>query len=53
VGAIHRIAIFILPPLPQYVFMAWCLVKHMDKFTLYICVKLYCPMLQVADAQYF
>jgi len=33
VGAIHRIAIFILPPLPQYVFMAWCLVKHMDKFT--------------------
>jgi hypothetical protein len=23
-----------IPPLPQYVFMAWCLVKHRDKFTL-------------------
>jgi hypothetical protein len=22
-----------LPPLPQYVFMAWCLVKHRDNFT--------------------
>jgi hypothetical protein len=22
-----------MPPLPQYVFMAWCLVKHMDNFT--------------------
>jgi len=22
-----------IPPLPQYVFMAWCLVKHMDSFT--------------------
>jgi len=21
------------PPLPQYVFMAWCLVKHKDSFT--------------------
>jgi hypothetical protein len=21
------------PPLPQYVFMAWCLVKHGDNFT--------------------
>jgi hypothetical protein len=21
---------------PQYVFMAWCLVKHTDKFTFYI-----------------
>jgi hypothetical protein len=21
-------------PLPQYVFMAWCLVKHRDKFNL-------------------
>jgi hypothetical protein len=25
-GAIH--------PLPQYIFMAWCLVKHRDNFTL-------------------
>jgi hypothetical protein len=23
-------------PLPQYVFMAWCLVKHRDKFTFYL-----------------
>jgi hypothetical protein len=22
-----------IPPLPQYVFMAWCLVKHWDSFT--------------------
>jgi hypothetical protein len=22
-----------IPPLPQYVFMAWCLVKHTDNFT--------------------
>jgi hypothetical protein len=22
-----------VPPLPQHVFMAWCLVKHMDNFT--------------------
>jgi hypothetical protein len=22
-----------IPPLPQYAFMAWCLVKHMDNFT--------------------
>jgi hypothetical protein len=22
-----------VPPLPQYVFMAWCLVKHKDNFT--------------------
>jgi hypothetical protein len=26
-----------IPPLPQYVFMAWCLVKHRDfTFTLFI-----------------
>jgi hypothetical protein len=23
-----------IPPLPQYIFMAWCLVKHRDNFTL-------------------
>jgi hypothetical protein len=23
-----------VPPLPQYVFMAWCLIKRRDKFTL-------------------
>jgi hypothetical protein len=25
-----------IPPLPQYAFMAWCLVKHRDSFTFYI-----------------
>jgi hypothetical protein len=31
-----------IPPLPQYVFMAWCLVKHRDNFnfTFIICVVL-------------
>jgi hypothetical protein len=24
-----------IPPLPQYTFMAWCLVKHRDNFTFY------------------
>jgi hypothetical protein len=24
-----------IPPLPQYVFMAWCLVQHRDNFTFY------------------
>jgi hypothetical protein len=24
-----------IPPLPQYIFMAWCLVKHRDSFTFY------------------
>jgi hypothetical protein len=31
-----------IPPLPQYVFMAWCLVKHRDNFTFllyfYFCI---------------
>jgi hypothetical protein len=29
-----------IPPLPQYVFMAWCLVKHRDNstFTFYIII---------------
>jgi len=22
-----------IPPIPQYLFMAWCLVKHRDNFT--------------------
>jgi hypothetical protein len=22
---------------PQHIFMAWCLVKHMDKFTIFFC----------------
>jgi hypothetical protein len=25
-----------IPPLLQYVFMAWCLVKHRDNFTFYL-----------------
>jgi len=27
-----------IPPLPQYAFMAWCLVKHRDKFTFVVVV---------------
>jgi hypothetical protein len=23
----------VIPPFPQYAFMAWCLVKHRDNFT--------------------
>jgi hypothetical protein len=25
-----------IPPLPQYAFVAWCLVKHRDNFTFYV-----------------
>jgi hypothetical protein len=25
-----------IPPLPQYIFMVWCLVKHSDNFTFYL-----------------
>jgi hypothetical protein len=25
-----------IPQLPQYIFMAWCLVKHRDNFTFYL-----------------
>jgi hypothetical protein len=32
-GAIH--------PLPQYAFMAWCLVKHRDNFTFYLYTPVY------------
>jgi hypothetical protein len=28
-----------IPQLPQYDFMAWCLVKHRDNFTLLLSVK--------------
>jgi hypothetical protein len=28
-----------IPPLLQYVFMAWCLVKHRDSFTLPLTVR--------------
>jgi hypothetical protein len=31
-----------IPPLPQYVFMAWCLVKHRDNFT--FCLFTRCPL---------
>jgi hypothetical protein len=26
-----------ISPLPQYIFMAWCLVKHRDNFNVYLC----------------
>jgi len=28
-----------IPPLSQYVFMEWCLVKHKDKFTFTLTVN--------------
>jgi len=28
-----------MPPLPQYIFMMWCLVKHRDNFTFYLLWK--------------
>jgi hypothetical protein len=30
-----------IPPLPQYVFMAWCLVKHTDNLYIYMytCIR--------------
>jgi hypothetical protein len=36
------------PPLPQYIFMAWCLVKHRDNFTFYF----YLYLSQVNDISY-
>jgi hypothetical protein len=35
-----------MPPLPQYAFMLWCLVKHRDKFTFY----LYSPYLEAVSS---
>jgi hypothetical protein len=35
-GAEVKIMRGALPPLPQYVFMTWCLVKHRDNFTFYL-----------------
>jgi hypothetical protein len=34
------------PPLPQYVFMAWCLVKRRDNFTFNI--EIYIPTFTLA-----
>jgi hypothetical protein len=31
-----------IPPFLQYVFMAWCLVKHRDNFTFYFCLQPTC-----------
>jgi hypothetical protein len=31
-----------IPPLPQYVFMAWCLVKHRDSFTFTFIPETFC-----------
>jgi hypothetical protein len=30
-----------IPPLPQYAFMSWCLVKYRDNFTFYLYLYLY------------
>jgi hypothetical protein len=29
-----------IPPLPQYVFMAWCLAKYRDNFTFYFYLEI-------------
>jgi hypothetical protein len=29
-----------IPPLPQYTFMAWCLVKHRDSFIFFTVLKM-------------
>jgi hypothetical protein len=44
-----------IPPLPQYVFMAWCLVKHRDKFTFtfYLCLILQFGFYYVAFYVFF
>jgi hypothetical protein len=31
-----------IPPLPQYAFMAWCIVKHRDNFTFYLTIICSC-----------
>jgi hypothetical protein len=33
----------VIPPLPQYVFMAWCLVKHRGNFTFTITILQHSP----------
>jgi hypothetical protein len=38
-----------IPPLPQYVFTAWCLVKHRDSFYLFLLV---CKLLNDAVSTY-
>jgi hypothetical protein len=32
-----------ISPIPQYAFMAWCLVKHRDKFTFYLLLSYVTP----------
>jgi hypothetical protein len=41
----------VIPPLPQYVFMAWCLVKHRDNFTFYKIyrMKTYCILKKMLE----
>jgi hypothetical protein len=39
-----------IPPLPQYVFMAWCLVKHSDNFTnfyMFLLLDVVCELVSV------
>jgi hypothetical protein len=37
-----------IPPLPQYVFMAWCLVKHRDNFTFILTFRLIPRLLKLS-----
>jgi hypothetical protein len=45
-----------LPPLPPYLFMAWCLVKHRDNFTFTFIFKsgvAFSDMMSIYDHYYF
>jgi hypothetical protein len=39
-----------IPPLPQYVFTTWCLVKHRDNFTFIHYIHDYCPHMEVLSS---
>jgi hypothetical protein len=39
-----------IPPLYQYVFMAWCLVKHRDNFTSYLLTAIIFVILKVPQS---
>jgi len=40
-----------IPPLPHYVFMAWCLVEHRDIFTLFITLVVVVMMMMKTTCQ--
>jgi hypothetical protein len=42
----------VIPALPRYAFMAWCLVKHRDNFTFYLYFALF-MLFSMGDSQRF